>query len=91
MCRFCKLSFGLCGVLDIPVEKILWTPKNEKKAGHDSIAVYLNDDKYNIHGIFAIDPTWDSKQNEKDTTYQQYIRHFLVPMNIEKMKKLNQT
>ena len=84
---FANYLFGLCGVLDIPVEKILWTPKNEKKAGHDSIAVYLNDDKYNIHGIFAIDPTWDSKQNEKDTTYQQYIRHFLVPMNIEKNEK----
>ena len=61
--------------------------KNDKKAGHDTIAVYLNDNKYDIHGIFAIDPTWDSKQNLKDTNYKTYIKHFLTPMNIEEKEK----
>lgn len=84
---FANFLLGLCEVLEIPTEKIIWIHKSERKAGHDTVAVYLNDEKYNIHDIFAIDPTWDSKQNEKDTTYKQYIRHFLVPMNMEKNEK----
>lgn len=84
---FANFLLGLCEVLEIPTEKIIWIHKSKRKAGHDTVAVYLNDEKYNIHGIFAIDPTWDSKQNEKDTTYKQYIRHFLVPMNMEKNEK----
>ena len=84
---FANFLLGLCEVLEIHTEKIIWIHKSERKAGHDTVAVYLNDEKYNIHGIYAIDPTWDSKQNEKDTTYKQYIRHFLVPMNMEKNEK----
>lgn len=84
---FANFLLGLCEVLEIPTEKIIWIHKSKRKAGHDTVAVYLNDEKYNIHGIYAIDPTWDSKENEKDTTYKQYIRHFLVPMNIEKNEK----
>ena len=84
---FANFLLGLCDVLEISTEKIIWIHKSKRKAGHDTVAVYLNDEKYNIHGIFAIDPTWDSKQNEKDTTYKQYIRHFLVPMNMEKNEK----
>lgn len=84
---FANFLLGLCEVLEIPAEKIIWVHKSKRKAGHDTVAVYLNDEKYNIHGIYAIDPTWDSKENEKDTTYKQYIRHFLVPMNIEKNEK----
>ena len=84
---FANFLLGLCEVLEIPTEKIIWIHKSNRKAGHDTVAVYLNDEKYNIHGIYAIDPTWDSKENEKDTTYKQYIRHFLVPMNMEKNEK----
>ena len=84
---FANFLLGLCDVLEIPTEKIIWIHKSKRKAGHDTVAVYLNDEKYNIHGIYAIDPTWDSKENEKDTTYKQYIRHFLVPMNMEKNEK----
>lgn len=84
---FANFLLGLCEVLEIPTEKIIWIHKSKRKAGHDTVAVYLNDEKYNIHGIYAIDPTWDSKENEKDTTYKQYIRHFLVPMNMEKNEK----
>ena len=84
---FSNFLLGLCEVLEIPTEKIIWIHKNKRKSGHDTVAVYLNDEKYNIHGIYAIDPTWDSKENEKDTTYKQYIRHFLVPMNMEKNEK----
>ncbi len=84
---FANFLLGLCEVLEIPAEKIIWIHKNKRKSGHDTVAVYLNDEKYNIHGIYAIDPTWDSKENEKDTTYKQYIRHFLVPMNMEKNEK----
>lgn len=84
---FANFLLSLCDILNIPAERIWWMSKNDKKAGHDTIAVYLNDNKYDIHGIFAIDPTWDSKQNLKDTNYKTYIKHFLTPMNIEEKEK----
>lgn len=34
--------------------------KNGEIAGHERNIVEIDDDKYDIHGVFAFDPTWDS-------------------------------
>lgn len=84
---FANFMLSLCDILEIPTEKILWSPTDKIKLGHDSIAVYVNDPKYNIIGIYAIDPTWDSKENKRDNSYQNIISHFLVPMDMEETEK----
>lgn len=84
---FANYLLCLCDLLEIPAEKIVWVPKQKGKVGHETIAVYLNDPKYNILGIFAIDPTWDCKENQRDKKYKNDITHFLVPMNMEKEEK----
>ena len=33
----------------------------ERHNGHASAISYVNDDKYNFHGVLEFDPTWDSK------------------------------
>ena len=33
---------------------------DDSLAGHQRNIVEIDDDKYNIHGVFAFDPTWDS-------------------------------
>ncbi len=62
--------------------------KNKKYLGsHSRILVKIDDDKYNIHGIFAIDATWDSDKSHKissdfasDYTSLDLYRFFLVPV-----------
>ena len=56
-----------CDVLD----------NDEKRVGHRRVIVDLDDDKYNIHGLFMSDPTWDNS-NFKE------FNHSL--MNIDNMQ-----
>ena len=32
--------------------------------GHSRTLLHLDDDKYNIHGLFTLDATWDSSRKE---------------------------
>lgn len=34
--------------------------KTVEKAGHARVIVNIDDDKYNVHGIYMADPTWDN-------------------------------
>ncbi len=57
----------------------------ESLGGHARSIVKLDDDKYNIHGIYAMDATWDSvKEGVKDILGDDYTaldlyRYFLIP------------
>lgn len=60
-----------------------------KDINHSRIIARVDDDKYNIHGVFAMDPTWDSNLKEeakKDKKFLDnyngldYYKFFLVPM-----------
>lgn len=61
--------------------------KNKKYlGGHSRNLVKIDDDKYNIHGIFALDATWDSDKSHKitsdfasDYTSLDLYRYFLIP------------
>lgn len=46
------------------------------KAKHQRSLVYVKDDKYNINGIYAFDPTWDSK---KTKAYIDNYNYFAMP------------
>ena len=35
-------------------------PIDERDYGHQRCVLNINDDKYNVHGTYAFDPTWDS-------------------------------
>ena len=52
---------------------------NEEKiveiAGHKRAIVSIDDDKYNIHGLYITDPTWD---NDLD---KNYLNHALLPFD----------
>ena len=44
-------------------------------AGHARSIVNLDDDKYNIHGIYMADPTWDNNLQNN------YLNHALMPFD----------
>lgn len=84
---FSNLIAAIANILHIPVEVSYWDDIADKTAGHSANVVYLNDPKYDICGVYAIDATWDSRENEEDTEYENNIEHFLIPMAIEEKSK----
>lgn len=54
-------------------------PKTEQQAGHSKTLVRIDDDKYNIHGVYCVDATWDRSrekamlvENSDGNNYVQY-------------------
>ena len=63
---------------------------NVEEDNHTRLLVRIDDDKYNLHGIFALDPTWDCALSDNDKKDKKFLdsynsldfyRFFLVPMN----------
>ncbi len=47
---------------------------------HQRSLAYIKDDKYNINGVYAFDPTWDRRKNADDTSYIDKYDYFLMPL-----------
>ena len=63
---------AILDLLDIKSTKIIYN--KDKNAGHASIIVYVNDDKYSIHAPLEIDPTWGRKYfKDKSYDYQSTL------------------
>lgn len=44
-------------------------PNEKDSYGHARVFIKIHDDKYNVHGVFAFDPTWDSDMQ------MAYVKH----------------
>lgn len=83
---YSNLFAAISSVLGLSAEVCSWEHIKEEE-GHASNVVYLNDSKYNICGVYGVDVTWDSKENEKDTEFENNIENFLLPMPLEEAVK----
>ena len=60
--------------------------KKTLRGGHSRSIVRIDDDKYNVHGFYILDPTWDSYKKEGYEKYgNDYIsldlyQYFLIPI-----------
>lgn len=59
----------------------------DKQTGHERNYVHIKDDKYNINGIFFLDATWDSKNNDN---YLDNYNYFLKPLFLFKLRNKNE-
>ena len=67
-------NIGIC--VDISYKKgFTVEEKPVEYAGHARTIVNLDDDKYNIHGIYMADPTWDNNLQNN------YLNHALMPFD----------
>lgn len=84
---FCCLALSL----NIYTEPFYWTSQNG--IGHKSVIAYINDSKYDIHGVYAFDPTSGCKKTNNDTDYVNNIISAFVPLYVEienkKAKKMS--
>ncbi len=58
--------------LDIKVASYTIISKENNHRGHQLNVVKLNDDKYNINGVFFFDPTSDSRKNDTNDYLDSY-------------------
>ena len=87
-CRLLKLILNnlddniKCGSLDISC----LDEDTMSCFGHERSIVKIDDDKYNIHGIYTLDATWDSVSDEVEKivgnnyTGLDLYRYFLIPV-----------
>lgn len=52
--------------------------KPNQKNGHARNVIFINDDKYGIHGVYYFDPTWDNKKSDLDNNFLYSYKHFAV-------------
>lgn len=80
---FSQIFCAICSFFNIPTDIIYWHNLNSKLTGHASCLVYLNDDKYNIHGLYEFDPTANRKLDEQDTDYIHKCSKAFIPIHIK--------
>lgn len=79
---------AIASILGLKVAPLAWTDKESAFfGGHQENIAIINDPKYNLKGVFAIDITWDSKKDENDQNYSNKITHFLMPLAIDEREK----
>ena len=72
--------------LNINARTIICKTKKEK---HCRSIIHLIDKKYNIDGVYVLDPTWDSKRNNIEDTIDKY-NYFLIPIEIAEKTALTE-
>lgn len=60
-----------------------------KSGKHCRSIIYLVDKKYNIDGVYALDPTWDSKRSDAKDKIDKY-NYFLLPLEIAERTALTE-
>jgi len=81
---FANILSTLCTRIGIPCtvrDCAVWKQKSHKWGNHANCIVRIEDEKYNVHGLFNADPTWDciSKEIEElNLNFNFDFRHFLL-------------
>lgn len=68
--------------------------QQDVKYNHARNIIRIDDDKYNMHGIYSVDVTWDSVKKNKegklgeDYTALDLYTHFLIPLTKDEYSKI---
>ena len=63
--------------LGIRCRNVACIRKDDEHKGHLRNMIYLNDEKYNVEGVYFLDATWDSKKSGEDKLYPYRYKYFL--------------
>lgn len=78
----------VANMLGIETEVKGYKNTEKENSGHSTVISYVNDNKYNYHGVLEFDPTWDSKKNSEDNNFTLNYNWFgLSPVLAEECKK----
>lgn len=83
---FTNFIKACCDILNINLIRVHWKNNKKEDIGHQSLIAFLNDQKYNLIGIYGIDVTWDSKKNKNENNDYK-IKHLLMPAHDDLIEK----
>ncbi len=78
-CGFTHLFNSMLNYLNINYEEVPYSGQiidGVAYPGHIRSLVYVNDDKYDIKGLYFFDPTWDCKKSCKDNNHLSRYKYF---------------
>ena len=70
---FSEIFDKICRRLGMVSNVELYCPTDDSKIGHARNEVYVDDDKYNIKGIFFFDPTLGCKSKDDNSHFDSYF------------------
>lgn len=80
---FVNLFNAICFFLGVPTDLLIWEGSKENISPHASPLVYLNDPKYGLFGLYAFEPTWNSKKSSQDSDYILNCKYAFIPLKSE--------
>lgn len=80
---FTAILNSILKMIGIPCKKVYLYHKDDEDRGHVRTAIYLQDKKYKINGIYFLDSTWDSRRSLDDQEFTYRYKNFLT--TIDKM------
>ena len=74
---YANLYAAIMEKLDVKCELVFLNDSSDNQSGHVRNVIKLDDDKYNVHGIFISDPTYDSRVKSDKTKWLYTYKFFL--------------
>lgn len=85
---YTNLFRALCEILGVETDTLLWINSvDDTKDGHASVVAYINDQKYNVKGVFAFEPTWAAIKPKNKDNYMDNYTFALQPLSLEILRK----
>ena len=80
---YANMFHTLLTYLGIKSNVVRLIDKNDEsgRTGHARNLIYVQDDKYNIDGVYYFDATWDSKRRDNDNSYLYHYNNFAKTRN----------
>lgn len=69
--KLLEMIINELGIKSVPIS----IPGSNGENGHQRVMVRLDDDKYDIHGLFAVDATWDRNANQLSLVENEFGMH----------------
>ena len=90
---YANIYSAILNKLGIKCETITLNGINEEEAGHARNLLKIDDDKYNVHGLFISDPTFDSRDKNDRTKWLYRYAHFMKKrkdfINVDRINSLD--
>lgn len=73
---FANIFSSILNFIGIDCRVVFLSDKNNDGVGHARNVIYVQDDKYEIDGVYYFDPTWDCKKVDDVNNYLCNYRYF---------------
>ena len=74
---YARLYEKIMNALGVKTNLVILHKNNGELVGHERVMIRIDDDYYDVHGLFSIDPTRDSRDKDDNTKWLYNYRGFM--------------